>query len=240
MREVKAVSSIGNRIKLLRGKTTRAKFSEMFDVASSTLARWEADESQPDLVFLLKLVGSFDITLEWLVTGVEPSPEGNMSEQQLKFLENYELKDSPPSPKTANKLAISPVLKTQHSEITDEKYKKPLMVGDFSDKLDLALGMAKELQEKLLSLIDENAALREKLADLREERAEVKAALQALTDERDTALEEARQLREAAPGGSGGFLEPPTTPVTAASAAPETAPGSEGRCPADHSPPTPE
>ncbi|WP_285906417.1 helix-turn-helix domain-containing protein [Pseudodesulfovibrio pelocollis] len=90
--------SLGKRIKKLRGKESRSSFAESFFVAPSSLARWEAGESQPDISFLIRLVGFYNITLEWLMTGkdglLEDEAKGKRvpGEAQFRYLDDEQRK----------------------------------------------------------------------------------------------------------------------------------------------------
>lgn len=60
-------AALGNRIRSLRQDQSRHQFAEAFQVAPSSLARWEAGETQPDLSFLARLATAYEVDLGWLI-----------------------------------------------------------------------------------------------------------------------------------------------------------------------------
>lgn len=70
-------SSIGFRIRNIRGKESRAVFAEKMGIGTATLQRYEGDERSPDIEFLTKLQSLTGYSLDYLVYGKEIAvPEG--------------------------------------------------------------------------------------------------------------------------------------------------------------------
>jgi len=80
---------LGQRIREMRGKQSRQEFAENFLIAPSSLARWEAGDTQPELGFLVRLVGAFGCSLKWLITGDDDFPKNGkiLADQQLEYLD---------------------------------------------------------------------------------------------------------------------------------------------------------
>ena len=85
------MSSLKDRIKMVRGKNTQADFAKMMKIPLSTLGRYERGENKPDLTFLESLSAKFGVSLDWLVLGkgevdIQEGLKGN-SYAELKVLE---------------------------------------------------------------------------------------------------------------------------------------------------------
>lgn len=92
MSEQPDLIALGERIRKLRGKESRDQFAQSFLAKASTLARWEAGESQPDLGFLIRLASAFNVSFEWLATGIGESPKnGKMqADKQFQYLDDID------------------------------------------------------------------------------------------------------------------------------------------------------
>lgn len=75
------MNSLGNRIRIIRGKTNQIHFSAEMGIPQTNLSRYERDVSVPDLGFLIRLADKFDVSLEWLVAGRGPMRPGDLTEQ---------------------------------------------------------------------------------------------------------------------------------------------------------------
>ena len=62
------MSTIGNKIREIRGKESRSEFAARFDIHPNTLMRWEKDERSPDVEFIKKVALSYQISPEWLIS----------------------------------------------------------------------------------------------------------------------------------------------------------------------------
>ena len=62
-----AMGTLGNKIKEIRGKESRAEFAQRHNIHPNTLQRWENDERQPELGFLRQLITEYKISPEWLL-----------------------------------------------------------------------------------------------------------------------------------------------------------------------------
>lgn len=80
-----SMSSIGERIRNIRGVESRKAFAEKFEIGTATLQRYEDNERTPDVEFLVKLQRYAEVTLDYLVNGEDFSL--NIEEKNL--LNNY-------------------------------------------------------------------------------------------------------------------------------------------------------
>lgn len=83
--------TIGQRIRLIRGKTTQSVFAEQFAVHKNTLLRWEKGEILPDITFIIKLTTEYAISLEWLLLG--EGPQQKAKQQDSVPLSVYSLRE---------------------------------------------------------------------------------------------------------------------------------------------------
>ena len=64
------METIGDRIRLVRGKLSQDEFSKRFGVHRNTLARWESGERSPDFGFIQKMTIELGLAPEWVLVGV--------------------------------------------------------------------------------------------------------------------------------------------------------------------------
>ena len=83
-------SSIGLRIRNIRGKESRASFAERLGIGTATLQRYEGDERSPDIDFLTKLQKLTGYSLDYLVYGRELS----IPADEALILEKYRQADA--------------------------------------------------------------------------------------------------------------------------------------------------
>ncbi len=75
------MTTIGNRIKTLRGDTPREAYAPMAGVSKNTIANYESDKRLPDHGFLSKLLEIHpEINPTWLMTGEEPRAKVNKTQ----------------------------------------------------------------------------------------------------------------------------------------------------------------
>lgn len=66
------LEDIGKRIKMARGKMSRREFADLFSTSVSSIGRYEAGNDSPPLKIIRIIHLKFNISLEWLLFGVEP------------------------------------------------------------------------------------------------------------------------------------------------------------------------
>ncbi len=154
------LKSIGARIRELRGRDSRSKFSEGFLVPASSLARWEDGGSQPDLDFLIRLSAGFGVPLSWIITGKDGSSDED-SDTQLGYLKNMDW-----APKTGDVTSA----KQQHTEITTPEKNKTGDVASFDEIIELNRELRQALRE-IADLRVERERLLHRVAALEQEAA---------------------------------------------------------------------
>lgn len=76
-------SSIGERIKYLRGPQSQRDFAIIVDINKSSLGRYERGESYPDAVDLQKLCVKLNVAPDWLLFGGERQIYQKKSKKKL-------------------------------------------------------------------------------------------------------------------------------------------------------------
>ena len=80
---------IGDRIKQIRGKTSRAEFAEKLGIHQQTLYLYEKGKRVVDVELLQRICSVFDVSVEWLIFGTEqlkaavPSEEDEALRREL-------------------------------------------------------------------------------------------------------------------------------------------------------------
>lgn len=83
-------SSIGQRLRELRGGMTQAEFAERLGVAKITITRYEGDTTIPDGNFLLKLEELFKTDPAWVLLGrKEGTTEPRALSDEATLLADY-------------------------------------------------------------------------------------------------------------------------------------------------------
>jgi transcriptional regulator with XRE-family HTH domain len=79
------MSSLGEKIKEIRGKESRTDFAARFAIHANTLLRWENGERQPDIEFLKKIILEYGISPEWLIFG-EGEKDAPIAEHEVQTI----------------------------------------------------------------------------------------------------------------------------------------------------------
>ena len=66
------MSTLGERIKQARGKTSQDAFAKQLNISKGSLGFYERNENLPNVDVALKICSETGVTLEWLLTGSEP------------------------------------------------------------------------------------------------------------------------------------------------------------------------
>lgn len=142
------MTDLGNKIKEIRGKQSRAEFAKKHNIHPNTLQRWENGERQPDLAFLQNLVTEYKLSPEWLFFGTDSTRPDSFRE-----------KDQLPANTSLNE--CSRCAKLEHELELEKEERRELAVETrrlYREKEQL-------LREKE-ELLRENGTLREKVARL--------------------------------------------------------------------------
>lgn len=182
------MSTIGERIRQLRGKQTLDEFSKHNGIHRVTLSRLEKGERTPDATFLQSVIRNTGICSEWLIMGTGQMYPGMMATgtRQSSCEKNKKASDTPDaldlSEYTQSIESIDSVVNkmSDMSEVLEgEGARQPIEntgsnIEFFSDtseklrlrqKLEQSLEKRVELQERLLSLTEQNADLRLQLKE---------------------------------------------------------------------------
>ncbi|RZB35690.1 MAG: hypothetical protein SRB2_02987 [Desulfobacteraceae bacterium Eth-SRB2] len=76
-------TTMGDRIKFIRGSLSKIEFSRELGVFRNTLLQWETNKGFPDFESLLKIHKKFKININWLLSG-----EGKPYLKRLKYPPN--------------------------------------------------------------------------------------------------------------------------------------------------------
>jgi DNA-binding XRE family transcriptional regulator len=69
------MTTLGERIKIIRGETSREKFAPLLGVSKNTIVNYETDARTPDTNFVVRLLELYpDTNPTWLLTGEGPRP----------------------------------------------------------------------------------------------------------------------------------------------------------------------
>lgn len=78
-----SLSSIGDRIKQLRGKNPRKSLGLRLEVDPTTIANYETGKRLPPLDFIAKLCDLYSVTLDWLVWGRLPMTQSALDNSYM-------------------------------------------------------------------------------------------------------------------------------------------------------------
>lgn len=74
--------SLGERLKVVRGKISQKEFGEMFGAAPNSVRRYENNEGPPNTDFILSICEHYNINPMWLLTGEGPMREDKATENE--------------------------------------------------------------------------------------------------------------------------------------------------------------
>jgi transcriptional regulator with XRE-family HTH domain len=71
----KEMATVGTRIHQIRKENGLSKqaFAQIFDIDRHTVTRWERDCYKPNRERLLLMSGKFDVSVDWILSGLEAS-----------------------------------------------------------------------------------------------------------------------------------------------------------------------
>lgn len=61
------METLGDKIKQLRNELTQEDLASLLQVDRSTLASWEVNRREPDIVTLCRIANLFNVSVDWLV-----------------------------------------------------------------------------------------------------------------------------------------------------------------------------
>lgn len=74
--------SIGDRIKLIRGKTPQKVFAATLGIAQNTLGNYERNERTPNADVIVAIAQTCNVSFDWLLTGNKTAQDKFMPAQQ--------------------------------------------------------------------------------------------------------------------------------------------------------------
>lgn len=145
------MSTLGNRIKLLRGKQSQTAFAALFEIPQVTLGNYERDRNEPRFELIHKICTHFEINVEWLLFGTGPMHPTEIASDPQQGMEQ---------------LAVPTIAAGQCSrcvELEKELDKKSQHIEEINNKFIEALQSNMLLTEKNGELRLENLKLTHKL-----------------------------------------------------------------------------
>lgn len=165
------MSTLGERIRSIRGKRSREEFSNKYGIHRNTLERWEKGLRVPPESFLLAISAGENVDFGWVKNGDEETE-----------LHPLDVSRTGGALKKAKMGDMSPFSKQEKRQPTDFIVSEKNNLGDTSPILDLQQRLLEALQEQN-NLLRENAHLRLQLErrdmrirDLEREVAELREA----------------------------------------------------------------
>lgn len=137
------MSTLGNRIKLVRGAETQEAFAARIGISKGAIGGYERDANSPSADVVLKICSGANISVEWLMTG-----RGSMQPGERQST-------SPPQPDQIQPSETASTIPCTRCEKLEAKLEKVENQRD-------------ELADENRRLLKENGLLREENATLRE------------------------------------------------------------------------
>ena len=82
--------TLHQRIRMLRGNTSKAEFCRRFGIHRNTLPKYESGERAPGADFLKALSDAYDVSLDWLIKGTEPMRPGHPAQGRSLLADDFE------------------------------------------------------------------------------------------------------------------------------------------------------
>lgn len=86
--------TVGDRIRVARGRSSRADFAAMVGIGTATLARYESGERAADSDFLAKVCEFANVSADWLLLGKEKAAEYNLEHSERVLIESFRALDT--------------------------------------------------------------------------------------------------------------------------------------------------
>ncbi len=151
------MSTLGERLKILRGTTRQAELAASLGMAQTTLSNYETGRNEPNIETIRLLVSHFDVNINWLLFGEGPirgdnTPSNCCSEPVAPTTESSSLEEK----------TIPAKLYYAEREGRLEKAETKIETLE-EERRELAAEVRKLYRDKEV-LLRENGALRERLA----------------------------------------------------------------------------
>ena len=142
------MKTLGERLKLLRGKTRQADLAAALGMAQTTLSNYETGRNEPNIETIRIIISHFGVSLRWLMFGEGPMMEETSDPNRTK----------PPTQQTSSTPLSDETLASLERELELEREERRELAAD-----------NRRLYREKEALLLENATLREKLARLEAE-----------------------------------------------------------------------
>lgn len=90
---MKSPETLGQRISFLRTKDGLSQRKLMDELGFENLSKYEKDKREPKLEILKSLAAYFSISLDWLMTGVENTHAGQLSNREIRIIKKLRMLD---------------------------------------------------------------------------------------------------------------------------------------------------
>lgn len=90
------MSTLGERLKELRAGLTQAEFAALLGVHGNTIKNWEKGTHFPDYKILMVLVEKYELSVKWLMLGIEPKHHEESEQAYYDSCKEYEESFEPP------------------------------------------------------------------------------------------------------------------------------------------------
>ncbi|WP_165174972.1 helix-turn-helix transcriptional regulator [Desulfovibrio sp. ZJ369] len=144
------MTTLGSRIKMVRGKESQEKFAARLEISKGTLGFYERDENLPKSDVILKICALTGASLDWLLTGAESATRETA----------HDLAPCPTPARQAKQSAAAPQESRECSCPQCAELKKRLTTLE-EERRDL-YAENRNLWKKLCSLLEESARPRER------------------------------------------------------------------------------
>ena len=142
------MSGLGERIRKVRGKASQEEFARELGINKNSVGFYERGERTPNANVLTSIVGKFEVSPYWLLSGDGPMYQGDTGLSPLP---------APPAAQPTQMPVTQAQTPAQHAE-----------------ELDFVRRENRELREEVRELREENRSLREEHKALREENRELR------------------------------------------------------------------
>lgn len=161
-------TGIGGRLRSIRGKISREKFSKIMEVGKNSLVRYENEERNPDADFLASICEKFQISPQWLLFGKGQKTwvENPNAEHALNSIRTSVSKEPMYSQSNGSYEAVIILLKQEVEDIlsaSDELYQS-VTEGCISDETRTG-GVNIDLLKQAIEIVTRIAELKRKKLD---------------------------------------------------------------------------
>ena len=175
------MKTLGERLKLLRGKTRQADLAAALGMAQTTLSNYETGRNEPNIETIRIIISHFGVSLRWLMFGEGPMMEETSDPNRTK----------PPTQQTTSTPLSDETLASLERELELEREERRELAAD-----------NRRLYREKEALLLENATLREKLARLEAEQGKRRSIQEDDEENLPSLFDEQRTIRSSSRVGA--------------------------------------